>query len=102
MRRCGLAYLRPAALSVLLWLAPLPASTGQAPDLGAPRSVAAGVTLFHVTDQHLLEPPAPVSVWLLKVDLGAADLRAALATDEIDDTETVANTATRRQAIAAA
>lgn len=101
MRGRGLAVLRPAALYVLLWLSPLPASTGQAPDLGAPRSVATGVTLFHVTDQHLLEPPAPVSVWLLKVDLGSADLRAALANDEIVDTETVADTATRRQAIAA-
>ena len=101
MRRPGSALLRPAALCVLLWLAPLPASTQQALNLGSPRTVAIGVTLFHLTNQNLLNPPAAVSVWLLKVDLGSADLRAALANDEIVDTETVADTATRRQAIAA-
>jgi hypothetical protein len=101
MRRAGPALLIPAALCVLLRLAPLPASTGQALDPGTPRGVAAGVTLFHLTDQKLLDPPAPVSVWLLEVDLGSADLRAALATDEIVDTETVADTASRKQAIAA-
>jgi len=79
----------------------VPAGTRQALDLGSPRSVAPGVTLVHLTDQSLLEPPAPVSVWLLKLDLASADLRAALATDEIVDTETVAETAARRQAIAA-
>jgi Phosphodiester glycosidase len=101
MPRRSSGSLRPAALCVLLCLAPLPASTGQAPDLGPPRSVAAGVTLFHIADRNLLDPPAPVSVWLLKVDLASADLRAALANDEIVDTETVAATATRRQALAA-
>lgn len=101
MRRPGSALLRSAALCVLLWLAPLPASTQQALNLGSPRSVATGVTLFHLTDQNLLNPPASVSVWLLKVDIGPADLRAALANDEIVDTETVADTAARRQAMAA-
>jgi hypothetical protein len=101
MRRPGPALLRSAALCVLLWLAPLPASTQQALGLGSPRTVASGVTLFHLTDQNLLNPPAAVSVWLLKVDLSSADLRAALANDEIVDTETVADTAARRQALAA-
>src|SRR5688572_5090692 len=101
MRRPGSALLRPAALGVLLWLAPLPASTQQALNLGSPRTVGIGVTLFHVTDPNLLNPPAAVSVWLLKVGLGSADLRAALATDEIVDTETVGDTAARRQAMAA-
>jgi Phosphodiester glycosidase len=101
MRRPGSALLRSAALCLLLWLAPLPASTQQALDLGSPRTVATGVTLFHLTDQNLLNPRAPVSVWLLKVDLGSADLRAALANDEIVDTETVGDTAARRHAIAA-
>src|SRR5262245_16894289 len=101
MRRPRSAFLRSAALAVLVCLAPLPASTGQALDLGAARSVAAGVTLFHLTDQNLLNPPAPVSIWLLKVDLRSADLRAALANDEIVDTETVADTASRKQALAA-
>jgi hypothetical protein len=101
MRGPGSAFLRSAALCVLLWLAPFPASTQQALDLASPRTVAPGVTLFHLTDQNLLNPAAPVSVWLLKLDLGSADLRAALANDEIVDTETVAETAARRQAVAA-
>jgi Phosphodiester glycosidase len=101
MRRSGSAFLRSAALCVLLWLAPLPAGTQPALDLGLPRNVAPGVTLFHLTDHNLLNPAAPVSVWLLKLDLASADLRAALANDEIVDTETIAETAARRQAIAA-
>jgi len=101
MRRSASAVLRSAVICALLCLAPVPAGTRQALDLGSPRSVAPGVTLVHLTDQSLLEPPAPVSVWLLKLDLASADLRAALATDEIVDTETVAETAARRQAIAA-
>ena len=88
-----------AALCVILWLG---AAAQQPPlDLGTPRAVAPGVTLFHLTDPALLTPPAPVSVWLLKTDLAAADLRAVLANDEIVDTETVADMGARRQAIAA-
>jgi hypothetical protein len=63
--------------------------------------VAAGVTLYHVTDPALLDPPAPVSVWLLRVDPQHADVRAVLANDEIVDTETVPDMASRYGAIAA-
>ena len=92
--------LRAAGLAVLLWLAQ--AATGPPPlDLGPPRTVAAGITLHHLTDQQLLNPAAPVSIWLLRTDLAAADIRAALANDEIVDTETVPDTATRHRAIAA-
>ena len=101
MRGRGSAFLRSAAICALLWLARVPAGTGQALDLGPPRSVAPGVTLFHLTDPNLLDPSAPVSVWLLKLDLASVDLGPALATDEIVDTETVAETAARRQAVAA-
>lgn len=101
MRGRGSAFLRSAAICALLWLARVPAGTGQALDLGPPRSVASGVTLFHLTDHNLLDPSVPVSVWLLKLDLASVDLRPALATDEIVDTETVAETAARRQAVAA-
>ena len=93
--------LRAAALCVLVWLGSTPASTRQALDLGPPRVVAPGVTLHHLTDRNLLDPAAPVSIWLLRADLAAVDLRARLATDEIVDTETVADTAARHGAIAA-
>jgi hypothetical protein len=92
---------RAAALAVLLWLASAPADTRQALDLGTPRPVAPGVTLYHLTDQRLLDPAAPISVWLLQTDLATADVRAALANDEIVDTEIVAETAARHRAIAA-
>jgi len=101
MRRRDSAFLRSAALCALLWLAPVPAGTGQALKIGPPRSIATGVILFHQTNPDLLEPAAPISVWLLRLDLASVDLRPALATDEIVDTETVAETAARRQALAA-
>lgn len=97
----GSAFLRPAAVCALLWLAVVPAATRQPLDLGSPRRVAPGVALVHLTDQSLLNPPAPVSIWMLKLDPASVDLQAALATDEIVDTETVGETAARRQAIAA-
>ena len=92
---------KAATLCVLLWLATAPATTQQALDLGTPRPIAPGVTLYHLTDQHLVDPAAPISVWLLKTDLAAVDIRAALANDEIVDTEIVAETAARHRAIAA-
>src|SRR5687767_15122877 len=93
--------LKTAALCLLLWLAPAPASTRQALDLGVPRPVAAGIALYHLTDRGLLNPASPISIWLVKIDLALADIRAALATDEIVDTETVPETAVRHKAIAA-
>lgn len=93
--------LTAAAVAVLLWLGTAPAATRQALDLGPPRTVAPGVTLHHVTDRSLLNPAAPVSIWLLRTDLAAVDLRARLATDEIVETETVAETAARHHALAA-
>ena len=65
------------------------------------REVADGVTLFRITDAALLDPPAPVSVWLLRLDPAKASLRAALANDEVMGTETVADTAARHRALAA-
>jgi hypothetical protein len=100
MSQCGAAT-RLAAV-VLAWLlVPAAAGSRQAVDLGPPRHVASGLTLYHLTDPALLEPAAPVSVWLLRVDLSAADLRAVLANDEIVDTETVPEIAVRTRAIAA-
>ena len=68
---------------------------------GEARQIADGVSLYHVTDPALLEPAAPVSVWLLRVDPRSADLRAVLANDEIVDTETVPQIAQRYGAAAA-
>src|SRR5687768_1124229 len=93
--------LKTAALCFLLWLAPAPASTRQALDLGPPRPVTAGIALYHLTDRGLLNPASPISIWLLKADPALADIRAALANDEIVDTETVAATAARHRAAAA-
>jgi hypothetical protein len=94
-RRCAIALLVAA-----LVLAPTASRTAQL-DLGPSRSVAPGVALYHVTDPAHLTPPAPLSAWLLRVDPAAVDLRAALANDEIVDTETVAETASRHRALAA-
>ncbi len=74
---------------------------GQTLDLGSPRDVAPGVSLYHTTDASLIDPAGSLSVWLLRVDPARADLRAALANDEVVGTETVGDTAARHDAIAA-
>ena len=71
MRSRDSGLLKTAALCLLLWLAPAPASTRQALDLGAPRPVAAGIALYHLTDQRLLDPASPISIWLLQDRSGA-------------------------------
>lgn len=71
------------------------------PPLGTPTNVAPGVALYHITDHAFLDPPAPISIWLLRVDPRLADIRAALANDAIVDTETVPEMAGRHQALAA-
>jgi hypothetical protein len=78
----------------------LGASAGQQP-LGAPRHLAPGIALYHLTDPALIDPPGPVSIWALRLQAGSADLRPALANDEILDTETVADIAARHRAVAA-
>lgn len=93
------ARVAPVFLALLLLSAS--AGTRQALDLGAPREIAAGVTLYHVADQSLLDPPAPVSIWLLRVNPAAADLRAVLSNDAIVDTEIVPEMAARHGALAA-
>lgn len=74
---------------------------GQTLDVGPAREVAPGVSLYHTTDTSLIDPAGPISVWLLRVDPARADLRAALAKDEVVGTETVGETAARHGAIAA-
>jgi hypothetical protein len=70
-------------------------------DLGPGRSLAPGVVLYQLTSSAAIESPAPLSIWILRVDLARADLRLALAHDQIMDTETVAGIAERHGAVAA-
>src|SRR4029453_3472952 len=65
------------------------------------REVAQGITLFHLTDEALIDPAAPISVWMLRLDPPRVRLRAVLANDEIMGTETVAEMASRHGALAA-
>ena len=88
----------------LLLLAALVASCGKpAPDawLGAPQHIADGVELYGATDSSLVDPSAPIAVFLLKIDPAKARLIAAHANDEIGGLETVQHLADRHQAIAA-
>ena len=68
---------------------------------GEPRDVAPGVSLYHLSDPNLLDPAAPVSVWILRVDPGHADVRTVLSNDAVVDTETVPEMGRRYGAIAA-
>jgi exopolysaccharide biosynthesis protein len=70
-------------------------------DLKSPRQLAPGVTLYYLDTPTLVDPAAPLSIWLLRLDPGRADLRAVLANDEIVGTETVAGIAERHRALAA-
>lgn len=77
------------------------ASIAQPLDLSEPRQLAAGVALYHVTTPSLVDPPEPLSVWLLRLDPARVDLRAVLANDEVMGTEVVSTIAERHGAIAA-
>jgi hypothetical protein len=91
--------LATAALAVAVSIA-APAAR-QPLQLNAPRDLAPGIQLYHVTDPALIDPPGPLSVWLLRLDPSHATIRAALANDEVVDVETVGETAARHKALAA-
>lgn len=97
----GAAFAVAALLFVLARTQAPHSGTADLERLGTPRSVAPGVSLYHVTDAALLDPPAPVSIWILRADLALVDLRPALAHDRIMTTETVAAIADRHGAVAA-
>jgi hypothetical protein len=59
------------------------------------------VTHFTVTDPALLDPPAPISVHLLRLDLSQVELTTDLALGDRQGRATVLSAARRRQAIAA-
>jgi hypothetical protein len=104
MRRTALSErsVRRAEGVTLLLLAVLTVAPAQPPSQLTPvREVADGISLFHLTDPALVDPEAPISAWLLRLDPARVTLRAALANDEVMGTETVAGTAARHGALAA-
>jgi len=70
-------------------------------DLREPRQLAPGAQLYHLNAPSLVNPPEPMSVWLLRLDPTLIELRSVLANDEILDTEVVSTIAERHNAIAA-
>jgi len=69
--------------------------------LGAAEPIAPGVDLFRSTDSSLVSPPAPIAVFLLRLDPERVRIDAALSNGEVMDAERVADIAARHQAIAA-
>jgi hypothetical protein len=90
------AALVASALVALLALAP-----SQQIPLGAPRQLAPGAVLYHLTDPTLVNQEGPLSIWLLRLDPARVDVRATLANDEIMGTEVVSDIAGRHHALAA-
>ena len=70
-------------------------------DLPEPRNIAPGVLLYHVDTPALVEPPGPLSMWMLRLDRTRIDLQAVLANDEIMGVETVGDIAARHKPVAA-
>lgn len=93
------ACLRLASLIVAVAFAPGAQET--VPGLGAGRVVAPGVVHFTLADPSLLEPRAPISIQLLRLDLDQVDLTTDLALGDRQGRATVLAAARRRQAIAA-
>jgi phosphodiester glycosidase len=76
-------------------------AASQTIDLPEARQLAPGVSLYHVTSPTPVNPPEPMSVWLLRLDPARIELRAALANDEVMGTEVVSSIAERHGAVAA-
>ena len=92
---------RIGSLLVTLTLAVACLHNGQASWLGAPKSIAPGVDLFQTTDTTLVDPPAPIAVYLLRLDPDRVVIESALSNDEVMDAERVDGIAKRRNALAA-
>ena len=92
-----------AVAALLLCVAAGHPSGGREADLalGPARAVAPGVDLYHLNAGPRLDPPGPLSIWILRLDPARVDLQPALARDQIMETETVADLAARRGAVAA-
>jgi exopolysaccharide biosynthesis protein len=92
---------RIAALVFTLTLAVACLHDGEAQWLGAPKSIAPGVDLFQTTDTTLVSPPAPIAVYLLRLDPDRVVVETALSNDEVMEAERVEGIARRRNALAA-
>jgi hypothetical protein len=75
--------------------------SAQASWLSAPEQIAPGVEYFTSADQTLVDPPAPTSVFLLKLDPSKVQLDSVHAKDQIMGLDTVDAIAKSHQAIAA-
>jgi hypothetical protein len=93
------AWIRLITLVVAIAIAPAAQET--LPGLGDGRAVAPGVLHFTLADPALLDPPAPISVQLLRLDLAQVDLTTDLALGDRQGRATVLSAARRRHAIAA-
>jgi len=90
-----------ALLALVLLLGSTTLAYRQVIWLGGPRVIATGVEYYTSTDRTLVEPAAPIAVFMLKLDPRRARLDSALSNDEVMGAETVDALATRRQALAA-
>src|SRR6188768_1060693 len=95
------AWIRLITLVAALAIAPAAQETVTVPGLGAGRAIAPGVLHFTLTDPALLDPPAPISVQLLRLDLTQVDLTTDLSLGDRQGRATVLSAARRREAIAA-
>jgi hypothetical protein len=93
------ACLRLVTLIVAVAFAPALQET--VPGVGAGRTVAPGVVHFTLTDPALLDPQAPISVQLLRLDLAQVGREIDLALGDRQGRATVLSASRRRQAIAA-
>lgn len=84
-----------------VWLAVVaPLLGAQDLALGRPESITAGVRLYRLTDAALVDPPARVAVYLLRLDPARVELRSVLALDRVVGTATVLEMSRRHGAVA--
>jgi hypothetical protein len=93
-------------VSILFVLLAMACGATQAPAprggwLSAPDQVARGVEFFTSTDTSLVEPSAPISVSLLRLDPARVRLSSLLSNDQVMYAEPVLEMATRAKALAA-
>jgi Phosphodiester glycosidase len=99
MSRTGRARVVRTLVVVLLAAAAL--SFRQAMWLSPAEVVAPGVVYLTSTDPSLVDPPAPTSVFLLRLDPAGVRLTSALGHDEVLGAEPVEAIAARHHAVAA-
>lgn len=93
--------LRATRTIAVVLLAAASLSLRQASWLSPAEVVAPGVVYLTSSDPSLVDPPAPIAVFLLRLDPAKALLTSALAGDEVLGAEPVESIATRHHAIAA-